>query len=238
MKRTLSGLVGLLLTTAISAQQTSVAGGDARTSEKIWTTAFTSVDIDAPGRATLHRIADDQAPYATLSCPETAVRPTIEVDGKGTLTVKGRSGRRSAGIATVDIYHHALDRIEIERADVLLADTLSGHCIDIETGNGTHLRATVDATDLKIDLSGGCVVQLSGKARYLTACVSASEADLSSLAATAVRVEAVHKARVEIDAAERVEASVEYGAGIVYSGKPSIVRITRDIFGGEIVSKE
>ena len=29
-----------------------------------------------------------------------------------------------------------------------------------------------------------------------------------------------------------------YGAGIVYSGKPSIVRITRDIFGGEIVSKE
>ena len=238
MKRTLSGLVGLLLTTAISAQQTSVAGGDARTSEKIWTTAFTSVDIDAPVRATLHRIADDQAPYATLSWPETAVRPTIEVDGKGRLTVKGRSGRRNAGIATVDIYHHALDRIEIERADVLLADTLSGHCLDIEAGNGTHLRATVDATDLKIDVSGGCVVQLSGKARYLTACVSASEADLSSLAATAVRVEAAHKARVEVDAAERVEASVEYGAGTVYSGKPSIVRITRDIFGGEIVSKE
>lgn len=238
MKRTLSALVGLLLTTAISAQQTSVSGEDTRTQEKIWTTAFSSVDIDAPIKATLHRIADHEAPYATVCCPETAARPTIEVDGKGTLTIKGRNSRRNTGIATIDIYHHALDRIEIERADVLLADTLSGHCLDIETGNGTHLRATVDAADLKLNVSGDCIVRLAGKTRYLSACVSASEADLSALTAMAVRIEAAHKARVGIHAAERLEASIEYGADIIYSGRPQIIRITRELFGGEFIAND
>ncbi len=207
--------------------------------KRIWTTEFESIDINAPIKVTLKQIDDNSAPcviYNDHGCEPSAF--TAAVDKKGVLKIREKSDGKRTSVTEVEVFYHDLEDIRIARADVLFRDTLARSIADIDICDGAHVRATIDMDDIKLDISGKCVVELAGHARYITAEVSSSSLDASALGCMACRITASHKSDITVDVDERLEAEVSYGAKIGYSGSPSIVRLNISTFGGEIVDND
>ncbi len=231
-------LLLIAITSALSiCTHAQSAGTEDKSGERIWTTEFKSVDINAPVKLVFKQIDNDDAPYVTYDnhgCESSVF--TAGTDKNGVLKIREKSNGKRASITEVEVGYHRLEDIRIARADVLFRDTLNRTIADIAVSDGAHVRATVDIADLKICISNKCVVELSGNVRYLTADVSSSILDASALRCMSCRIEASHKSEVDIDVDERVEAKASYGAEIRYSKSPSIVR-NDSAFGGKIVDK-
>lgn len=228
-------LIAITSALSVCAQAQSV-GTEDKSGERIWTSEFKSVDINAPVKVIFKRINDNDAPYATYDAHgRESSAFTAEVDKHGVLKIREKSDGKRTSITEVEVGYHDLEDIRIARADVLFRDTLDRATADIAVSDGAHIRAAVDMADLKICIANKCIVELSGDVRYLTADVSSSTLDASALRCMSCRIAASHKAEVDIDVDERVEAEVSYGAKIRYSGSPSIVRTNSSVFGGKII---
>lgn len=229
-------LIAIASTLSICVQAQS-AGTEDKGGERIWTTEFKSVDINAPVKLIFNQIDDDDAPYVTYDNHGSGSAFTAGTDKNGVLKIREKSDGKRTSITEVEVGYHRLEDIRISRADVLFRDTLNRAIADITVSDGAHLRATVDIKDLKICIANKCVVELSGSVRYLTADVSSSILDASALRCMSCRIGASHKSEVDIDVDERVEAEASYGAEIRYSKSPSIVRSNISVFGGKIIDK-
>lgn len=238
MKRYVVTALAIASSICLRAQDAPAANTGEEGAKKIWTTEFKSLDIDAPVKVTVNKISENEAPYVTYDAAgDESVRFTAEADKKGVLKIREKRDGKRERITGVEIYCHEMDAIRISRADVVFRDTLDVKMADVEISNGAHIRATIDVIDIKLDISEKCVVELTGQARYMTANVSSSVLDASSLRCMSCSLEASHKSQIDVHVAERLDAQVSYGAKIGYSGTPEIVRTSSSVFGGEIIDR-
>ena len=99
---------------------------------------------------------------------------------------------------------------------------------DLTVGARSSVEAEIDVQDLMMDLSGEeSRAKLHGQVRYLTLFASTGVADAAGVVCETARVVARNKARVSVDAIERLEARATSGAKIDYKTEPKLLRFSQ-----------
>lgn len=201
---------------------------------------FTTVEIDAPIRLKLIKIAENEIPYILYDTKgATLSRFSFEVNNKTrTLKITERYDPQRKTTTEVEVYFNTITDLSIARADVTIEGTLKSQLLDIYVSHSAHLVAEIDVLDVMVYASGKSRIELKGEAQYHTADISTALYDAHNLRATSTIVESSHNAVARVDAEDRLQMKTSTGGKIYYRSQPVILRSNITTFGGEItVSK-
>lgn len=201
---------------------------------------FTTVEIDAPIRLKLIKIAENEIPYILYDTKgATLSRFSFEVNNKTrTLKITERYDPQRKTTTEVEVYFNTITDLSIARADVTIEGTLKSQLLDIYVSHSAHLVAEIDVLDVMVYASGKSRIELKGEAHYHTADISTALYDAHNLRATSTIVESSHNAVARVDAEDRLQMKTSTGGKIYYRSQPVILRSNITTFGGEItVSK-
>ena len=201
---------------------------------------FTTVEIDAPIRLKLIKIAENEIPYILYDTKgATLSRFSFEVNNKTrTLKITERYDPQRKTTTEVEVYFNTITDLSIARADATIEGTLKSQLLDIYVSHSAHLVAEIDVLDVMVYASGKSRIELKGEAHYHTADISTALYDAHNLRATSTIVESSHNAVARVDAEDRLQMKTSTGGKIYYRSQPVILRSNITTFGGEItVSK-
>ena len=201
---------------------------------------FTTVEIDAPIRLKLIKIAENEIPYILYDTKgATLSRFSFEVNNKTrTLKITERYDPQRKTTTEVEVYFNTITDLSIARADATIDGTLKSQLLDIYVSHSAHLVAEIDVLDVMVYASGKSRIELKGEAHYHTADISTALYDAHNLRATSTIVESSHNAVARVDAEDRLQMKTSTGGKIYYRSQPVILRSNITTFGGEItVSK-
>lgn len=234
MKRFLLSIFALLAITNIYAQESNTLNPDPF---KVTLTNFKCIDVDAPIKLTLIKIASNETPYIiydTHGCYTSKFEFEVVSKNGGTLKIEERNDPKRTSITEVEVYFNELTDISISKADTTVQGTLTSQLLDLYISNDSHFIADVDTLDIKVFASGKCCIILTGSARYQTVDISTAEYDASKLKTVSTVAASAHNANVRVNATERLEAKSSTGGKILYVVEPIILRSEITLFGGEI----
>lgn len=256
MKKTASILMAMVLfaTLSVCAQQPQSAGagqsqaasdGAARlativsTPTSQWLGSFDAINICGVMQVSLIRIPETEGPKIIFDTKgSTTTKFKAEVDKKGVLNVNETVDAKRTSITEVKIYYQKLSKLTVAGSDVVLEQPFEDKMFDISVSGGAVLRATVNVSDLAVDVTGQSSVVIDGAARYMGLKVSTAKFDAVNLQTMATIADASHGAEVSLFVTERLEATTSTSAKISYKGSPSIIRIHSSLFGGEILATD
>ena len=133
MKKTALAILFLLLSSVIYAQSTAP--------QKEFLSQFSAIDVDAPIRLKLIKIAEHEAPYIVFDTKgATMSKFHFEVNDKTrTLKITERHDSQRKTITEVEVYFTKLTDISISKADTTIEGTLTSQLLDIYTLVNAHL---------------------------------------------------------------------------------------------------
>lgn len=201
---------------------------------------FTTVEIDAPIRLKLIKIAENEIPYILYDTKgATLSRFSFEVNNKTrTLKITERYDSQRKTTTEVEVYFNTITDLSIARADATIEGTLKSQLLDIYVSHSAHLVAEIDVLDVMVYASGKSRIELKGEALYHTADISTALYDAHNLRTISTIVESSHNAVARVDAEDRLQMKTSTGGKIYYRSQPVILRSNITTFGGEItVSK-
>lgn len=228
MKKTALAILFLLLSSVIYAQSTAP--------QKEFLSQFSAIDVDAPIRLKLIKIAEHEAPYIVFDTKgATMSKFNFEVNDKTrTLKITERHDSQRKTITEVEVYFTKLTDISISKADTTIEGTLTSQLLDIYISHNAHLTADVDVLDIMVYASGKSRIELSGATRYHTAEISTAHYNAHELSSVSTVIESSHNAVARVTASERLEMKTLTGGKIYYSSQPVLLRSRITTFGGEI----
>ena len=226
MKKTMFLLCALLCGSAAYAQNNTVAGSAA-------TQHYTALSVSGPIRAQLIRVAAGEAESVVFDSPESGARVKSTCEN-GQLTLRAPKSVDTVGLR---IYYRELDMLDINGADVRLANAVTEPMFDLTVSGGVTFEAEFDVRDLKVEVTGKSLLKLTGRARYFDLTVSTAEVKARGLEVMAATVEASHNAEVRLHVTERLVANAALSM-IRYEGTPEIVRGETSLLGGDILPFE
>lgn len=232
MKSVIVTILSIFLTFSVFAQESEM--------KKELLAPFTTVEIDAPIRLKLIKIAENEIPYILYDTKgATLSRFSFEVNNKTrVLKISERHDPQRKTTTEVEVYFNTITDISIARADTTIEGTLKSQLLDIYVSRGAQLTAEIDVLDVMVYASGKSRVELKGQTHYHTADVSTALYDADELYAVSTIVESSHNAVARVDAEERLQMTTSTGGKIYYRSQPVILRSRITTFGGEItVSK-
>lgn len=193
-----------------------------------WLTPFTEVEIDASVDILFVRTPDNKAPrivYDTRGDSTTRFRAEVK---DRTLRIRERANMHRRDRTIVTVHYNTLEALRLTDAAVRFEGVLTARLFDLTVGARASVEAELDVQDLMMELSGEeSRATLRGETRYLTLFASTGTVDAAKLACTAARVTAKNKARVSVDAVERLEARATGGAKIDYKTEPKLLRFSQ-----------
>lgn len=249
MKHTILSAMALLLVCSVRAQADFEAHASvSRASDFVispterseWLAPFSAVEIDAAVDILFVRVPDTQAPrivYDTKGDSTTRFRADMRGE---TLRIRERSDLHRRDRTLVTVFYNNLQALRMTDATARFEGVLTAKLFDLTVGARSSVEAEIDVQDLMMELSGESRAVLRGKARYLTLYASTGEVDAAGLSSVAARVTAKTKARVRVDASERLEARATSGASISYKSAPALLRFSQSTpwFSSEEKEKE
>ena len=232
MKSIVVAILSIFLSFSVFAQESAM--------KKELLAPFTTVEIDAPIRLKLIKIAENEIPYILYDTKgATLSRFSFEVNNKTrTLKITERYDPQRKTTTEVEVYFNTITDLSIARADATIEGTLKSQLLDIYVSHSAHLVAEIDVLDLMAFISGKSYIQLTGQTRYQTADISTAEYDATELRSISTIAESSHNAIVKVDATERLEAKTSTGGKLYYYTQPEILRSEITLFGGEITLKQ
>lgn len=202
---------------------------------KEFLSSFTSINVDAPVKMELIKIGAGEAPYIIFDTKGADSKFAFEVDTKTKLLkISERSDPKRESVTEVKVYFSELTDISISKAKVTVEGVIESELLDLYVSNDAHFIADVSVIDLMTFVGGKSRVMLTGKTRYHSADISASEYDAGQLEAMSTMAEAAHNAVVKVNATERLEVKTATGGKIFYTTRPQILRSEVTLFGGEV----
>ena len=198
---------------------------------------FSAIDVDAPIKLKLTKIADDQTPYIIFDTKgDYTTKFSAVVDAKSsTLKISERADAKRVTVTEVHLFFNTLSSITIAKADTTIDGVIDAQLLDVTVTNNAHLTAEINVLDLKLYISGKSRVVLRGNTQYQSADISTAEYNGRDLYAKSTIVESLHNAVVRVDASERLEIRTVTGGRVYYYSVPPILRTEITTFGGEIV---
>ncbi len=174
------------------------------------------------------RTPDNKAPrivYDTKGDSTTKFRAEIK---NQTLRIRERADIHRRDRTIVTVYYTTLESLRLTDATVRFEGPLKARLFDLAVGARSSVEAEIDVQDLMMDLSGEeSRAKLHGQVRYLTLFASTGVADAAGVVCETARVVARNKARVSVDAIERLEARATSGAKIDYKTEPKLLRFSQ-----------
>lgn len=202
---------------------------------KEFLSSFSIINVDAPVKMELIKVGSDEAPYIIYDTKGADSKFTFGVDSKNkVLKITERSDPKRESVTEVKVYFNELSDISISKAKVVVEGTIESQMLDLYISNDAHFIADIDVMDVVTFAGGKSRVMLTGKARYHSADVSASEYDAGGLVTVSTSAESGHNAVVKVNASERLEVKTATGGKIFYNTRPVILRSEVTLFGGEI----
>ncbi|WP_288845059.1 DUF2807 domain-containing protein [uncultured Alistipes sp.] len=193
-----------------------------------WLASFTAVEVDASVDLLFVRTPDNKAPrivYDTKGDSTTKFRAEIK---NQTLRIRERADIHRRDRTIVTVYYTTLESLRLTDATVRFEGPLKAKLFDLTVGARSSVEAEIDVQDLMMDLSGEeSRAKLHGQVRYLTLFASTGVADAAGVVCETARVVARNKARVSVDAIERLEARATSGAKIDYKTEPKLLRFSQ-----------
>lgn len=228
MKRVIVTILSIFLVCSVFAQESVM--------KKELLAPFTTVEIDAPIRLKLIKIAENEIPYILYDTKgATLSRFSFEVDNKSrTLKITERYDPQRKTTTEVEVYFNTITDLSISRADTTIEGTLKSQLLDIYVSHNAHLTAEIDVLDVMIYASGKSRVELRGHTLYHTADISTALYDAHDLSSTSTVVESSHNAVARVNAEDRLQMKTSTGGKIYYRSQPVILRSKITTFGGEI----
>lgn len=232
MKRVVLILCTLMCSLYAVAQEPAAPQGN---HVKDFLSSFTAISVDAPVKMELIKIGAGEAPYIVFDTKGADSKFAFEVDADTKLLkISERSDPKRESVTEVKVYFSELADISVSKAKVKVEGVIESELLDLYISNDAHFIAEVNVIDLMAFVGGKSRVMLTGKARYHSADVSASEYDAGQLEAMSTMAEAAHNAVVKANATERLEVKTATGGKIFYTIHPQILRSEVTLFGGEI----
>ncbi len=243
MKKSISSALALLLALTVRAQADSdgaaaVSAASAATlsptERSEWLMPFDAVAIDATAEVRFVEAATGEAPrivYDTKGDSATKFRAEVR---DGVLRIRERADMHRLGRTVVTVYYTALRSLTTTDARVTFGNVLTAPMFDLTVGARSSFEAELAVDDLFMDLSGDSRATLSGRVRYLTLTASTGRVEAAELECMAAVVSAGNKARVTIDATDRLEAKSSTNGTIGYKRMPNLLRTTQSLLAGEI----
>lgn len=193
-----------------------------------WLAPFTEVEVDASVDILFVRTPDHKAPRIVYDTKgDSTTRFRAEIKGQ-TLRIRERADMHRRDRTIVTIHYNTLEALRLTDATVRFEGTLTARLFDLTVGARSSVEAEIDIQDLIMELSGEeSRATLRGAVRYLTLFASTGDADASGVTCEAARVIAKNKARVSIDATDRLEARATSGATIDYKTVPALLRYSK-----------
>lgn len=202
--------------------------------QKEWLLDFSAIKIKAPSNVTFIKITDSVAPrivYDTKGSYTSKFK--FEVKNK-TLYITEREESRRTTQTEIKVYYNALDKIDIQTAEVTFDSPVSGLMLDIVVGLGANVTIPLDMLDMRVNVSGKSTLTLTGDARYMSLYASSAVVNASEMDCMSALVKATASAKVSLNVYDRIEASTSTKATINYEGDPQIIRGDVSFLGGEI----
>lgn len=237
MKRTILSAAALLLALAGRAQTDSVAQASdavdlsaAGTERSQWLTPFDRVEVDAAVEIRFERVPDSQAPsilYDTKGDDDTRFRAEVR---EGTLRIRERVDLHRPRKTSVTVRYNALRALTLTDATATVEGVLTATLFDLTVGARSSFEAELDVQDLAMDLSGDSRAVLTGRVRYLTLEASTGQVDAAGMTCMAARVNAQNRARVTLDATDRLETRITTGAAVDNKTTPTLLRNNRNFW--------
>ncbi|MDE5691766.1 MAG: DUF2807 domain-containing protein, partial [Alistipes sp.] len=193
-----------------------------------WRAPFPEVEVDASVDILFVRTPDHKAPRIVYDTKgDSTTRFRAEIKGQ-TLRIRERADMHRRNRTIVTIHYNTLEVLRLIDAAARFEGVLTARLFDLTVGARSSFEAEIDVQDLMMELSGEeSRATLRGTTRYLTLFASTGQADAAGLACTAARVTAKNKARVSVDASDRLEARATSGATIDYKTVPALLRYSK-----------
>lgn len=243
MKKSILSALALLLTLAVRAQAdfetgTTVPATEAATlsptERSEWLMPFGAVVIDATAEVRFVAVSAAEAPrivYDTKGDYTTKFRAEVR---DGVLRIRERADSHRLERTIVTVHYTALQSLTVTDAKVTFGNLLTASMFDLTIGARASFEAEIAVDDLAMELSGDSRATLSGKARYLTLTASTGQVDAAELECMSAVVSVKNKARVTIDATDRLEAKSATDGTIGYRREPNLLRATQSLLAGDI----
>lgn len=254
MKKTILGALALLAALTGRAQEfgtqisiaapggktvSSAARTPTATERTEWLSPFEAVEIDATADVRFVEVATTETPriiYDTKGDSTTKFRAEVR---NNVLRIRERADSRRTARTTATVYYNSLRSLTLTDADAVFETLLSAPMFDLTVGARSTLQAQVDIQDLKMELSGnGSRAVLSGQVRYLTLEASTGRVVADDLVCESAVVTAKNKARVTLDATDRLEAKTSLSGTIGYKREPNLLRTSQSLLAGDIARIE
>jgi len=243
MKTTILGVLALLAAMTGRAQtefeaQASVTEAVDRTVSPTecseWLAPFDAVEVDASAEIRFVAVPATEAPrivYDTKGDDNTKFR--AEVRG-GVLRIRERAHPYRSERTSVTVCYNTLRSLKLTDAKASFGSVLTAPMFDLTVGARSTLDAEIDVQDLAMELSGDSRAMLTGKVRYLTLEASTGRVDAEGLVCESAVVTAKNKARVTLDATDRLEAATATEGTIGYKRTPALLRTAQNLLAGSI----
>lgn len=154
----------------------------------------------------------------------------------GVLSVRLKPGGGQDVSADVKIVYENLAALKISGASVAVTNTIESPMLDLNVSGGATVKADVATSDLKVNVSGNSVLDLTGSTKYFNLTANTkSTVDSRSMKAEDVTVKAANAASVYVFSSERIDINSTTTASVFYKGNPGIVRQKKSM-GGDINS--
>lgn len=239
MKKYLIAILLMLSTMALSAQgmENSTEPVVENRPIKEFLSSFSAIDVDAPIKLSLIKIAADEAPYIIYDTKGVYTSKfEAVVDRKSnTLKISERNDPKRESVTEVKVYFSELTDISVSKANTVVEGTLTSQLLDIYISNDAVFVADIDVLDVMLYASGKSRIVITGNSHYQTADIATAVYDASKLSTIATVVESSHNATVKVDAVERLEARTSTGGKVIYYSHPVILRSEVTLFGGDII---
>ena len=217
-----SAQVSISAPTSDNTIQQAPVQSDTVSERRIWPD-FHAVEIDGPMQVRFEA-ADAQHPVGVSYHARDfeGAKYVCKVEN-GVLKLRMQRSK-SVDSLQVTVRYNNLRGVKVADGSVRFAGLLKTHLLDVRVSGGACFEATIDASDLQLEVTGHSRVTLRGKVRYMDAAVSTASVDASQLQAMAVTVDASNKAAVTVQATDRVVMKSTTGAVIRYAGNPAVER--------------
>ena len=202
-----------------------------------WLTPFNKIKVDAPLNVVFKKVATDEECRITYDTKGNITSKfKFEVDAKGVLVVSEKADPKRTTVTDVTIYYNTLREVKIAHAKAEFENCIECKMFDLGVSGGAMVSLDVNTLDLAVECTGVSRLTINGSTKYLTMRVSTAKVNCSALSTVATIIDALHSAEVRVVVSERLEATTETGAKLLYKGHPTILRDHTAIFGGDIIN--
>ncbi|MCM1151705.1 MAG: DUF2807 domain-containing protein [Alistipes sp.] len=207
---------------ALPGDDVPAAGSECRE----WLAPFERVEVDAAASIRFEQVSDGEAPSIRYDTQGDDTKFRAEVRD-GVLRIRERIDLRRSRRTAVTVRYHTLRALTLTDAAASVEGVLTAVSFDLRVGARSSLQAELDVQDLWMELSGDSRAVLTGRVRYLTLDASTGSVEAAGMTCMSARVSAQNKARVRIQATDRLESRATTGAAIENAATPVLHRNIR-----------